>query len=304
MRLKELCKPTLQSFFDVSRTLEESRYVVLGAPMDLTGTYRRGSRFAPTAIRRASLYMESYSLRSELDGEEVPICDVGDIRGSDDIEEWLSRIEDLTHEISSSSRVPIILGGEHTITLGAARAMVEEFIVDLDAHLDLRDEFLGLRISHATFLRRVVEERGGESVIVLGARALSKVEMKCAEEEGVRYLTARQIREFGARGTLEKILEFIPEGKPIYVTVDMDVLDPSEAPAVCNPAPDGVGITDLLDILHGLCSRRRVLGLDLCEVTPYYDSGLTSIQAAKVLLEAVLAIERFTGRERVSEQRG
>ena len=296
MKFRELFRPTPQSFLDVSRTLEESRYMVLGAPMDLTGTYRRGSRFAPTAIRRASLYMESYSLRSDLDAREVPICDVGDLRGGDDVEEWVSRIGAVIREGSKSGRVPIMLGGEHTVTLGAARAVGEAAIVDFDAHLDLRDEFLGRRTSHTTFLHRLVEEREGRRVIILGARALSEEEMGYAQEKGIRYFTAREMRARGARGTLETVLESVPEGTPIYITVDMDVLDPSEAPAVCNPAPEGVGVTELLDILHGLCTRRRVLGLDLCEVTPYYDSGLTSIQAAKVVLEAILALER--GRRR------
>jgi agmatinase len=291
-------KPTPQTFLDVSRTLEESRYVVLGALMDITGTYRRGSRFAPTTIRRASQYMESYSLRSDLDGEEVPICDVGDLSVGDEVEKWVSQIEALLREVARSERVPVMLGGEHTITLGAARAFREAAIVSLDAHLDLRDEFLGLRISHATFLRRAEEEREGRAVLVLGVRALSGEEMSYAREKEIRYFTVKEIGKKGIGETIEKVLGLIPERAPIYLTVDMDVLDPSEAPAVCNPSPEGIGMTDLLDLLHGLCIRRRVLGLDLCEVTPYYDSGLTSIQAAKVLLEAILAVEMGRNSER------
>ncbi len=291
MRLGELCRLTPQSFLDASRTLEESRYVVLGAPMDLTGTYRRGSRFAPTAIRRASLHIESYSLRSGLDGEDVPLCDLGDLRGGGGVEEWLRRVEDATREVSDSGRVPILLGGEHTITLGAVRAVPEAAILDFDAHLDLRDEFLGRRISHATFLRRILEEDRDRGVFILGARALSKEEKDYAEGKGIRYLTPGEIRERGARGTAEAVLEALPGEAPLYVTVDMDVLDPSQAPAVCNPAPEGLTVTEILDVLYALCRGRRVVGLDLCEVTPYYDSGLTSIQAAKVLLEAVLAVE-------------
>jgi len=281
-----------QTFLDVSRTLAESRYVVFGAPMDLTGTYRRGSRFAPTTIRRASQYMESYSLRSKLEGDEAPICDLGDLKGSDEVEEWIEEIEALLREVSQLQRVPIMLGGEHTITLGAARAFEKAAIISFDAHLDLRDEFLGRRISHATFLQRVKEERKNRAIIVLGVRALSKEEMSYAEGERIGYLTSREIIEENITETLKKVSELVPEGYPLYLTVDMDVLDPSEAPAVCNPAPEGISVTALLDLLHGLCFRSRVLGLDLCEVTPYYDSGLTSIQAAKVLLEAILAVER------------
>ncbi|MFB0543336.1 MAG: arginase family protein, partial [Candidatus Bathyarchaeia archaeon] len=253
MKLRELFRPTPQGFLDVSRALEGSRYVILGAPMDLTGTYRRGSRFAPTAIRRASLYLESYSLRSDLDAGEAPFCDLGDLRGGDDVEEWVGRIEVVVREGSRSGRVPIMLGGEHTITLGAARAFEEAAIVDFDAHLDLRDEFLGRRFSHTTFLHRVVEEREDRRIIILGARALSEEEMDYALEKEIRYLTAGEMRARGVRGTLETALEFVPEEVPIYITIDMDVLDPSEAPAVCNPAPEGIGVTELLDILHGLC---------------------------------------------------
>ena len=296
-------KPTPQTFLDVSRTPEEARYLVFGAPMDLTGTYRRGSRFAPIAIRRASQYMESYSPRSDLDGDEVPICDLGDLLGGEDVEEWMDQIEALLREVSGSKKVPIMLGGEHTITLGAARAFKEAAIVSFDAHLDLRDEFLERRVSHATFLRRADEEREKGTVLILGARALSREEISYAGEREIRYIAMKEIREHGVRETLEKVLGFIPEGTRLYLTVDMDVLDPSEAPAVCNPAPEGVSMTDLLDLLHGLCVRRRVLGLDLCEVTPYYDSGLTSIQAAKVLLEAILALDAGRRGEEASERR-
>jgi len=285
-------EPVPQTFLDVSRTLEESRYVIFGAPMDITGTYRRGSRFAPATIRRASQYMESYSLRSELEGDEVPICDLGDLRDSDEAEGWIEQIEALIREVSSSRRVPIMLGGEHTITLGVARAFEEASVISFDAHLDLRDEFLGRRISHATFLRRLKEERQGRTIIVLGVRALSKEEMSYAEDEKIGYLTSGEIGWQGIAETLKKILELVPEKTALHITVDMDVLAPSEAPAVCNPVPEGISVTVLLDLLHGLCLRRKVLGLDLCEVTPYYDSGLTSIQAAKVILEAILAVER------------
>lgn len=194
-----------------------------------------------------------------------------------------------------------MMGGEHTVTLGALRASEQVAIVDFDAHFDLRNEFLGTMLSHATFLRRSLDERK-RPTIVLGARAVSKEELAYARE--IDYMTARQISKNKSEENLEAVLNLLPKEMPVYITVDMDALDPSEAPAVCNPAPEGISFSKALDILQGICVRRTILGIDLCEVTPYYDSGLTSIQAAKLLLELILASHKGRTRIDVSEQRG
>jgi len=289
MSIRELCRSRPETFLDTTQTLDDSEFVIFGAPMDLTGSYRRGSRFAPGAIRRASRYMESYSLRLNADGEDLPMCDVGDLQTANEAYEWLNQINTVVTEITQSGKTPIMIGGEHTVALGAIRAFAKIAVVDFDAHLDLRNELSGLRLSHATFLRRSLEEKN-RTIVVLGARALSKEELAYAQE--LTYITAKEISEDETEESINAALRLLPEEMPIYITVDMDVLDPSEAPAVCNPAPEGLRFSRTLDILQSICLKRRVVGVDLCEVTPFYDSGLTSIQAAQLLLETVLAIHK------------
>ena len=281
----------MQPFLDTQATFEEARYILFGAPLDRTASHRSGSRFAPSAIRQASLHMETYSLRTGMDLSDVEIADVGDVRTPDDIEGAVRNIEGVARRIHGAGKIPVMLGGEHTVTLGALRALKPDLVVDLDAHLDLRDRLLGLELSHGTFMRRGLEELG-HRVVVLGCRALSREEREYAEasSDRVTAVTAAELMKGGVDRGVEAVGRMLADASTAYLSIDMDVLDPASAPAVGNPSPEGIDVTTLLDLVGGMVDSRFV-GFDLTEVTPHYDSGLTAAQAAYIILETIYSLE-------------
>ena len=289
--MENIFRPTLRPFLDTATPFDEARYVVFGAPLDATASQRSGSRFAPDALRQASLYMETYSLRTGLDLPDISVADVGDLRGLESPEISLEKISAAAGAINGSKKTPIMLGGEHTVTLGALRAVKPDLVVDLDAHMDLRDSLLGLRLSHGTFMRRAMEELDFK-LIILGCRAVSREEMEFAEanEDRVAVVTAAELLRGGKDAGVEAFKRWHDEASSTYISVDMDVVDPAQAPAVGNPSPEGIGVSTLLDLVSSYADERTT-GFDLTEVAPHYDSGLTATQAAHILLESVYCIE-------------
>lgn len=283
-----LVSPSLV-FGGYQREFKDADYVVLGVPFDVTSTYRSGARFAPIAIREASLNIDTYSFRSGIDLEDLKICDVGDLHISGGVIETLKRVESVCQCILKEGKMPVIMGGEHTITFGAAKSVGSDLaIVSFDAHLDLRDEFRGERISHATFLRRINEEVKPKKIVVVGARAVCREELKYASEAGnIKYITSQRILREGVDDALRDIRGFLYDCDKLYITVDMDALDPSFAPAVQNPEPEGISPTMLLDMLLEICDNRLTI-FDLVEVTPHYDNGVTAVVAARIMFEALM----------------
>jgi agmatinase len=290
-RMEALFRSALQPFLDSTTTYGDARYIVMGAPMDLTATYRSGTRFAPDAIRLASKYMETYSLRTSLNIEDISLADVGNIINLEEVESSMQRIEEAVRLTRRSGKMPVILGGEHTVTLGALRAMDPDLVVDFDAHLDLRDQLLGLKLSHATFMRRALEELDFR-LIVLGCRAFSKEEFVFANEnkDRVTVITTANLLNEGMEAELNTVKGWFDTASSIYLSIDMDVIDPVSAPAVGNPSPEGIDVTQLLDIISRIADKRYI-GFDLTEVTPHYDSGLTVTQAAYITLETIYCLE-------------
>ena len=235
--------------------------------------------------------METYSLRTGLDWRDVEVADVGDVKGLDEVEGALGNIEGIVRRIHGAGKVPVMLGGEHTVTLGALRALKPDVVVDLDAHLDLRDRLLGLELSHATFMRRGLEELG-HKLVVLGCRAFSSEEREfaAANVERLTAVTATDLLKGGVDRWIEAMRMELADASTVYLSIDMDVLDPASAPAVGNLSPEGISVTMLLDLVSGLVDARFV-GFDLTEVTPHYDSGQTASQAAYITLETIYSLE-------------
>lgn len=297
--MEAICRPTLQPFLDSTTTFEDARYVLIGAPLDLTASFRSGSRFAPNAIRQASQYMETHSRRTGLDMEDIGLCDAGNIADLREFPGSLHRIEEAVRLTRASSKVPVLLGGEHTITLGALRALRPDLVVDFDAHLDLRDSLLGLDMSHGTFMRRALEELDFRLVVV-GGRAFSREELDFAKEntDRVMMITAKDFMHEGIGAAVESMEPWFDSSASSYLSVDMDVVDPALAPAVCNPSPEGVGVTQTLDFIYEIVDK-CFSGFDLTEVSPHYDSGLTAVQAAHIVLETIYCLE--SGLRRTSQ---
>lgn len=253
---------------------------LLGVPYDRTASFRSGARFGPAAIRWASQSIESYSPVLDRDLEEVVFTDRGDLEVEHLSPEVM--VDTVAREVASVAGLPVLLGGEHTVTVGAVRALAARHpdlrVLVLDAHLDLREEYEGSRWSHACATRRLVDATGWERVAALGIRSGTREEFETA-----RALLAVE-RRLRVGGEVWSRLE----GLPLYLSIDIDVLDPSAAPGTGNPEPGGPSAADLFDLLRVL-RPLRIVGIDVVEVAPPYDpSGRTAVLAALVIREALL----------------
>jgi agmatinase len=282
-------------FSGFQKPFEKADYIILGVPFDVTSTYRTGARFGPNAIRQASLNIETYSFRTDIDVEDLKLHDLGDLHISTDTEKTLERIEMVINDLLEAGKIPAIIGGEHTITLGVVKGLGDKAsktaIVSFDAHLDLRNEYMGLKLSHTTFMRRINEEVKPSKIIEVGTRAVCKEELNYAKKTGIEFFTAQQIRKEGSKRIAEQLREKLSRYRNVYLSIDMDVLDPAYVPAVQNPEPEGIETHTLFDILCGICDK-RVMGFDVVEIAPNYDHGTSAIQGAKTIFEILCYMEK------------
>lgn len=269
---------------------EKSPFVIIGIPMDITSSFRPGSRFAPSTVRDAATNIEFFSLRTGIDMGEIGFNDVGDIAlHPSDVEENVKRIKDVVSFFSERGKIPISIGGEHTITVGTVKGTNADCVISFDAHLDLRDDYLGYRYDHACVMRRLHESN--VKIMEIGTRAVSKEELEYARSSGIPFITANLVQTLGVREVARKIVNFSSNCKRIYITYDMDVIDPSYAPGVATPEPEGLSPTIILDIIN-LIVDKRIVGFDVVEISPPYDpSGITSILGAKMIMETAAIIK-------------
>ncbi|MEM2896356.1 MAG: agmatinase [Candidatus Bathyarchaeia archaeon] len=278
------------------KPFDKARFIVIGIPFDKTSTYRPGSRFAPLSIREASLNIETYNLFFRIDLEDLGVHDAGDLHIVESLEETLNRISLVVKDIAKLGKIPVLIGGEHTITYGATSAFEKDVgILCFDAHADLRDEYMGEKISHATFMRRIVERIGAEKLMLIGLRAISREEAKFLQETNISYVTSEDLKLLGFEKAFEIIELKMKNFDKVYLSIDMDVLDPAFAPAVGNPESNGIDNHTMLKLIRKLCNE-KVVGVDLTEVVPNYDTGITSVLSARILFEALCALEKSRDR--------
>lgn len=265
---------------------EDAEFALFGAPFDGTSSYLPGARFGPSAIREASCNLESFSLRCLRDAEDAKVCDLGDVAVvQGDVYQTLDRVEKVVAELNQDGKKAIMLGGEHTMTLGVVRGFGKEVgIIDFDAHTDLRSKYLDQPLSHATFMREISDE--GYDVLQVGVRSICKEEYKFITKNDWNYITALEIQREGMQKALNKIKEFQERKDRIYLSIDIDVLDPAYAPDVGNPEPGGLTFNQLIDLLE-ICDK--VTGCDVVEVT--YGGKTTAMVAAKIILELLCLIK-------------
>lgn len=282
-------------FSGIQRSFKDANYVVFGVPFDVTSTYRTGARFGPNAIRQASLNIETYSFRSGFDVEDLLIYDAGDLHVSTDTGKTIDIVKLVVADILEAGKIPVAIGGEHTVTLGIAKGLgtraSKTAIVSFDAHLDLRSEFLGLDMSHTTFMQLINEETKPARIFEVGTRSVCKDELAYAKKTGIEFFTSNQIIREGAEKIAKDLRRKLAPYDNIYLTVDMDVLDPAFAPAVQNPEPEGITTTALLDLVCALCDK-RVIGFDVLEIAPIYDQGISAVVTAKVMFEMLCQLEK------------
>ena len=277
--------PNVQTFISCGAGYDEAKFVLFGAPFDSTTSYRPGARFASAAMRTESAGIETFSPYQDRDLEDVPVFDAGDLElPFGNAARALGAIENFTAKILGDGKIPVMLGGEHLVTLGAARAVSRKFknlaVAHFDAHADLRDDYMGEALSHATVMRRVWDLVGDGGIFQFGIRSGCKGEFAWAKG---RVATER-FKADTIRGAAEKLAN-----RPLYVTVDLDVLDPSEFPGTGTPEAGGLSFTALLDAILSLRGK-NIAALDLCELSPHYDaSGASTALACKLLREMLVA---------------
>jgi len=270
------------SFMCSERSFREARYIVFGVPFDATASYRPGSRFAPRELRLASEYLE-------LPGAEaIPLADLGDLPLTSSVDAMLRRVGEVVERIIAEGRVPIALGGEHTLTLASVPKLGSgTALIVFDAHLDMRDEYMDTRINHTTWLRRLLELGEVDSVIVIGARAYLAEEVECAERFGVKMITSAEIFQDFERAVV-KVKRLTSEVGGVYLSLDLDVLDPGYAPGVGNPEPWGIAPQHLFELV-GAVSGVGVRGIDVVEVNPLFDNGSTAANAVYAIYRSLLS---------------
>lgn len=273
-------------FMGSSHKLSECDKVIIGLPMDATTSFRPGTRLAPYRVREVSEGIEEYSIYQDKSLEEINFFDAGDvIIPFGNVVESLRRMEAVVQELLAANKKIFSIGGEHLVTLPVVKAYRERYpelvVIQMDAHADLRTDYLGETLSHASVMRHIVEQVGKGNLFQLGIRSGTREEMEYASEMSNLYL--------------DQLISVLSEVKtkvgqrPVYLTLDIDVIDPAYAPGTGTPEPGGFSSRDLLQALHEL-AELNIVGFDVVEISPPYERGdNTSILGAKIIREALLA---------------
>ena len=253
---------------------------VFGIPFDATHSYKPGCRFGADAIRDAFNNIEIFHPDLQVDLETANIEDLGNTRHTVIASEMIDMVKKITKELVDKQRQLFILGGEHSITYGTYQSFPKETgYVVFDAHYDLRDEFADSPLSHASYLRRIVEDRGSENILHVGARAFVKEELEFLKENNIKTISNLEIRE--GKGP-QLLRDYVSTFDTLYSSFDLDVLDPAFAPGVGNPEAVGITSRELFDLIHSFRDT-KVSGIDIVELNPYHDNGATASIAAKIM---------------------
>jgi len=275
----------LGSFMGSGDSYDDCPLVIIGAPMDFTVSFRPGARYGPAEIRNVSEGLEEFSFDLQMDLSQRCYFDAGDIAlPFGNVNKSLECIENTMEILLRDGKKPVMLGGEHLVSLPAVKKAAEAYpglvVLHFDAHADLRDNYLGEKFSHATVMRRIAELVGGERVFQLGIRSGTREEYQWGKENTCIY----------PGKIIEPLHDIINEikGLPVYISLDIDVVDPAFAPGTGTPEPGGCSSSEILRALHMLRDI-NVIGMDIVEVCPILDrSQITSLLAAKLVRDSIL----------------
>ncbi len=279
----------VETFIGCDASYADARIVLFGAPFDSTTSFRPGTRFAPHAIRSESFGLETYSPWLDRDLEDISVFDSGDIElciGSAD--KALDQISERTSTILADGKIPFMIGGEHLVTLGAFREVFKKYpdihIIHFDAHTDLRDDYLDVKLSHACVLRRCHDLVGDGRIHQFGIRSGERAEWQWARAGHT------DLHPFNFEGLKDTVAAL---GKvPVYFTIDLDVMDPSVFPGTGTPEYGGVTFMQLFEAIKIVCGGCNIVGLDVNELCPTYDqTGASTAAACKIIRELLLSIK-------------
>ncbi len=277
----------IETYMECDKEASAAEIILFGAPFDSTTSYRPGTRFGSGAVRRESYGIECYSPYQDKDLTDTAVLDCGDLELCfGDTSQALEQITAFTKEVLEEKKLPFMLGGEHLVTLGAFRAVKEAYpdvhVIHFDAHADLREEYLNVKLSHACVLRRCWELVGDGRIHQFGIRSGDREEFRWGREHV-------DTRKFDFEGLADILKEL--KGKPVYFTLDLDVLDPSVFPGTGTPEPGGVSFDELRKAATLVCEQGNIVGCDVNELSPHYDqSGVSTMVACKIVREMLLAL--------------
>jgi agmatinase len=276
------------SFIDALSDYESARYVIFGVPFDNTSSYRAGSRWAPNAMRQVSANFESYNPTFGIDLVDLPIYDAGNLETSASVDETLRDLYEEVKSLLNDGKLPIMLGGEHSLTYSMVRACAEfagdDFgVLVLDAHFDLRQEYRGFKHNHACVSRNILENVT-KNLVSIGIRSGPEEEWIFARENNLKYYTADDVVSTGMVEVLKEVIEWL-DCSQIYLSLDMDAIDPAYAPGLGTPEPFGLNDRDVRTAIRTLAPYS--IGFDIVEIAPEYDSGQTAMLGAKLMREFI-----------------
>ena len=269
-------------FADADSTFDEADFVIFGVPYDKTSSFRPGASQAPREIRRASWNFETYDIRTGVDLRNIRFHDYGNLDVKDDSpKDMVKKARESTTLLLEKNKFPVALGGEHSITPGIIQAFPKDIaVLSLDAHLDFREEYENERFHHACVTRRIADHVNIKDIVVFGFRSAEKEELEDAKKMGLSFFDSFTIREIGIKKALDETKKRL-RNKQVYLTLDIDVVDPAYAPGTSTPEPFGLTPLDILTCID--CFSPHLIGFDIVEVCPPYDNGETALLAAKFL---------------------
>ena len=279
----------IETYMECDKEASAAEIILFGAPFDSTTSYRPGTRFGSGAVRRESYGIECYSPYQDKDLTDTAVLDCGDLELCfGDTSQALEQITAFTKEVLEEKKLPFMLGGEHLVTLGAFRAVKEAYpdvhVIHFDAHADLREEYLDVKLSHACVLRRCWELVGDGRIHQFGIRSGDREEFRWGKD----HVETRKFDFEGLEETLDRL-----KGKPVYFTLDLDVLDPSVFPGTGTPEPGGVSFEELRKAAELVCRKADVAACDVNELSPPYDpSGISTAAACKIVREMLIALQK------------
>jgi len=276
-------------FADAESDFTKADFIIFGVPFDKTSTFRHGTNKAPKEIRKASWNFETFNLRTGIDLKDIKFHDYGDLNVKNlDSKTMINLVKNFTLKIIKKNKFPIAIGGEHSISSGIIKAFQKDIaVLSLDAHLDFREQYENDINNHACTLRRIADHIDIENIATIGIRSSDKIEFQSAKQKRLFYIDAFYIHKNGILKALKKTKDYL-KNKKIYLTLDIDVIDPSYAPGTSTPEPFGISPFDVLECIDVFSSQ--LIGFDIVEVCPAYDHGETSLLAAKIIRYIIEAV--------------
>jgi len=278
-------------FADAESSFDDASFILFGVPFEKTSSFRHGADKAPHEVRQASWNFERYDLRTGINFEEILVHDYGDL----DVQNLTSKevfetTKTFTSTLLAKQKIPIAIGGDHSITPGIIAAFPKDIaVISLDAHMDFRQNYKNDRYNHACVIRRVTDHIPLRNIAILGIRSAEKEEYEQAQEQGLFFRDAFTINKIGIEKSIQQTKTYLKE-KQIYLTLDIDVVDPAYAPGTSTPEPFGLTPMDVLEIIEAFSPQ--LIGCDVVEVCPPYDHGQTAVLAAKLVQTCISGIWR------------